>query len=70
MDSLRGVSCDCSSFWRLTLRIMPSAMVVKMVDEPPRDQRQRSSRFGDQVDGHHDMQQRLAGYQQGEPQYQ
>ena len=37
MDSLRGVSCDCSSFWRLTLRIMPSAMVVKMVDEPPRE---------------------------------
>ena len=37
MDSLRGVSCDCSSFWRLTLRIMPRAIVVKSTDEPPRE---------------------------------
>jgi len=37
MDSLRGVSCDCSSFWRLTLRIIPNAMTVKSTDEPPRE---------------------------------
>ena len=37
MDSLRGVSCDCSSFWRLTLRITPNAMTVKSTDEPPRE---------------------------------
>ena len=29
--------CDFSSFWRLTLRIMPNAMAVKNTDEPPRE---------------------------------
>ena len=32
-----GMSCDCSSFCRLTLKIMPRAIAVKIVEEPPRE---------------------------------
>ena len=32
-----GLRWECSSFWRLTLRIIPSAIAVKRVEEPPRE---------------------------------
>ena len=35
--SFFGRSCDCSSFWRLTLKIIPKAIIVKSIDEPPRE---------------------------------
>lgn len=50
---------------------MPRAMVVKSVEEPPREIRGSVCPVsGDQVYRHHDVQQRLTGYQQRQSQHQ